>query len=584
MKILITGGNGNIAKMIKKNLSNEYEIVAPSRSDLNVLNLKEVETFLNGDVYDILIHTAISGGRRTKEDSGSVTHNNLLMLENILHFSEKFKMIINLDSGAIYDRSTDILNRKEDDLFTVPTDHYGFSKYLIYKRSLQYENIYNLRIFNIFHPNEECDRFIKSCFLSLKRNLPITIFEDKYFDFVYEDDFIKILKYYIDNFANQDKLDKTINVCYEEKYKLSDVAKIIMNVDDPSRIIVLDDKMQKNYSGNWEKLSSLNLQLMGLANGLISYGNKLNEKNILIDLNLYVYDYSCGGRTVQFELCRILRTLGVNAMIKSNQQIQNHICNAYYNNDFPIDDNCVVIYGETIEGNPLNAKNVVRWILGPVGVSSRYDIPNTWGKNDLVYYFNSEEKFETNQEKIGVTFKLLNSIYINPNIKNYNQRKSGTTCFTLRKCGIHKQPLNFIHFQGSYEIKHGHTQEQCVEIFNQCEYFISYDPLTFLSIMAALCGCISVVYPLQGLTKQQWIQTTVAGEYVKSKGIYNLYGIAYGSEQSELNYAFNTMHLVKEQWDDILKFCKETTIIPFINDIQNFEGLQNTVQNNYFST
>jgi len=153
---------------------------------------------------------------------------NLLMLENLLKFSDKFKMIINFDSGAIYDRSTDILHRKESELFTIPTDYYGFSKYIIYQRSLQYNHMYNLRIFNIFHANEETDRFIKKCFLAKQNNISMDIFEDKYFDFVYETDFIKIIKYYFDNVNTQLQLKKTINISYEEKYKLSDIAYLII--------------------------------------------------------------------------------------------------------------------------------------------------------------------------------------------------------------------------------------------------------------------------------------------------------------------------------------------------------------------
>jgi dTDP-4-dehydrorhamnose reductase len=274
MKILITGGNGNLSKLIKKHLSNEYEFITPSRSELNVLNLKELENFLSKDSYDILIHTAISGGRRTKEENGDVTHNNLLMLENILLFSDKFKMIINFDSGAIYDRRSDILNRKEEDLLMVPTDYYGFSKYLIYKRSLQHNNMYNLRIFNIFHSNEENDRFVKACFLSKQNNKPITIFEDKYFDFVYEDDFVKIIKHYIDNFKSQNKLEKTINICYEEKYKLSDVAKLIVG-DEEHKIQILNKDLNKNYSGDGTKLKALNLPLIGLMKSLELYESLL---------------------------------------------------------------------------------------------------------------------------------------------------------------------------------------------------------------------------------------------------------------------------------------------------------------------
>jgi GDP-L-fucose synthase len=272
MKILITGGNGNIAKIVKNFFSLQHNITSPSRSELNVLDFKSLSDFLNKNEYDILIHTAISGGRRTKEENGEVTHNNLLMMENILYFADKFKMIINFDSGAIYDRSTDIFNRKEEELITIPTDYYGFSKYLIYKRSQQYSNVFNLRIFNIFHVSEESDRFIKSCFLSKQNNTNVTIFKDKYFDFVYEDDFMLIMKHYIDNIENQTILEKTLNISYEKKYKLSEIAKMI--IQDDSKIIILNNELTNNYCGEGSKLKKMNIQFQGLEKSLETYCKK----------------------------------------------------------------------------------------------------------------------------------------------------------------------------------------------------------------------------------------------------------------------------------------------------------------------
>jgi GDP-L-fucose synthase len=273
MRILITGGNGNVAKMIYNGLQNNHIINNPNRQELNILDFNALSAYLEKYTFDILIHTAISGGRRTKEENGDVTHTNLVMWENILKFSDKFKMIIQFDSGAIYDRATDIMNRVEEDLFTVPNDYYGFSKYVIYNRSLQFSNIYNFRVFNIFHPNEEPDRFIKKCFLAKQNNTEITIFEDKYFDFVYEDDFIKIIKHYVDNINNQTVLHKTINICYDTKYKLSDIARIILGSDN--NIIINNSACLNNYCGNSNKLYESNLLLYGLEKSINMFEQKV---------------------------------------------------------------------------------------------------------------------------------------------------------------------------------------------------------------------------------------------------------------------------------------------------------------------
>lgn len=248
IKVLITGGNGNLAKIIKNNLDVYYSISNPSRQELDLLNTNQLTEYLNVNKFDVLIHTAILGGRRTKEDSSDVFYKNAQMFENVLMFHDRFKMIINLDSAAIYDRATDIYLRKESDFLTVPKDYYGFSKYLIYKRGIQYEKFYNLRIFNVFHQNEEPDRFIALCKQVEKTDKRLTIQDDKFFDFFHEKDFVAVLKHYIDNIENLGILEKTINLCYETKYKLSQIAEMI--ITDRSKIIILNENSSNNYCGD----------------------------------------------------------------------------------------------------------------------------------------------------------------------------------------------------------------------------------------------------------------------------------------------------------------------------------------------
>jgi len=276
-KILITGGNGNIANIIKRNISNDNILYTTSHSELDILNFNNLKKYIEENNPDIIIHTAIIGGRRTKEETSEVLYKNLLMFENILKLNFN-GIIINFDSAAIYNRKTDIYNRKENELNTIPEDYYGLSKYIIYQRSLNYNNIYNFRIFNIFHINEEKDRFIKACFLAKKNNTEFIINDNKYFDFVYEDDFINILNYYIKNYNNIE-LEKTINLCYNKKYKLSEIVNLIENTGEYKKINlkIINNKSDFNYCGDNFKLSEIKeIKLDGLEESLKKYNMIFN--------------------------------------------------------------------------------------------------------------------------------------------------------------------------------------------------------------------------------------------------------------------------------------------------------------------
>ena len=299
----------------------------------------------------------------------------------------------------------------------------------------------------------------------------------------------------------------------------------------------------------------------------------------------YNFDENCGGILALYNLGKHIKDLEIpNICVKmfdcSNQKIINSCFDDYIDiND--INDNVIIIYPEVVQGNPLNKPYVVRWILAPIGLNCNSNIANTWDKNDLVYYYNSELKFTENSEKIGNIYKLLCIIHIDPIIKQTNFGERTGICYVRRKQQAHKNQINYYIFEDNLdEIPHSFSKSQYVEYFNKYKMFVSYDPLTFLTIMAAMCGCISVVYPLVGLTKLEWINKTAASEYLKSKGLDNLYGIAYGLE--DIPYAMETIHLVKEQWDDIQNFNKEMSIVPFINDIHNFQNIQNTVESKYF--
>jgi hypothetical protein len=85
---------------------------------------------------------------------------------------------------------------------------------------------------------------------------------------------------------------------------------------------------------------------------------------------------------------------------------------------------------------------------------------------------------------------------------------------------------------GYDNIEHKTTSGQFVEYFLNKDYFLSFDPFTFMSIIASLCGCVSVVKKIYGLTFEEWVNGDP----------FNKYGVAYGHEGIE--HALSTQHLL----------------------------------------
>lgn len=284
-----------------------------------------------------------------------------------------------------------------------------------------------------------------------------------------------------------------------------------------------------------------------------------------------------GGNVVQYYFAHILDTM-------FNQQV--FICNKYDNNAkhtifnkfIDIDsipeeeqEKTVVIYCEGIVGNPLKAKHVVRWMLSKLGQNVQLDYYFTWGPTELVYFFNSEKNIIDNADNI----KYLTILYINPQIINLNGIRNGS-CFTQRKIFIHDTEQ--IHPPDSFEINRNHTQKDYIDFFNKYETFISYDPLSFLSIIAIICGCVSIVVPIKDVSKKDYFKMTALYNYMIDKNIDSIYGLAYGTSQYELNFAKSTIHLGKKQVIDIKKWFINKYVYSFIEDINNWNNNTNTLE------
>lgn len=256
MKILITGGNGYIGSSLYEKLSLFYEVYRITRVDLDLSNLQAVDSYFFTHKFDVVIHSASSGGSRLSKDSSDVLDNNILMYYNLLRNKNSFKKLINLGSGA------------DINAFDSP---YGLSKYVIKKSVEGVENFYNLRIFGIFDENELNTRFIKSSIINYILGKDIVVLDDKAMDFIYMEDFISIVRKYIE----LDKLPKNHDCIYSISHRLSDIADKINHLGDNRVAVKIIENKGKEYRGEY---SELKIKYMGFDNGLQIVFNRLKDK------------------------------------------------------------------------------------------------------------------------------------------------------------------------------------------------------------------------------------------------------------------------------------------------------------------
>ena len=265
MNILVTGSNGYIGKSIIRSDIKNAIFFHGNRQTINLLDKESIKNFIKENRIDTIVHCAIEGGSRLKTDDANTFFNNILIFENLYYCKDLLHKVINLASGAEFDRQTDINLVNEETIFNrIPKDYYGLSKNIIAKKALTANNFFNLRIFGCFDENELDSRFIKTCILKSKRNETIRIHEDKIMDFFYIQDLISIIKYFLlVNPVYQD-----VNLSYKNKYKLSQIAKKITNETNSKSDIIIQKENGLNYNGNFDKLQSLPIILQGIESSL----------------------------------------------------------------------------------------------------------------------------------------------------------------------------------------------------------------------------------------------------------------------------------------------------------------------------
>lgn len=239
-------------------------------------------------------------------------------------------------------------------------------------------------------------------------------------------------------------------------------------------------------------------------------------------------DYKIGGTVVLHQLAKDLTEMGLQTMLynPTKVQYQNPFCNDFATLS-DVDDASVVIYPEIIAGNPLNAKNVIHWMLCDLGVHSGADVYKTWQDNDLVFHFST-----FNNQYALSSVQILYTTWIDPEVKNKNLERAGS-CYLFKKACLFHKEVKMIHPPDALLIDN-FTNAEIIDIFHQKKYFYCYDPYSFYDVMAVLCGCIPIIYPVNGVSREEWLKTRATFSHKE-----RISGIAYGLD--DLAFAEETI-------------------------------------------
>ena len=242
MKTLITGTNGFVGRNLREHfLSREKDLHCPRRQELNLLDSPAVHDYVKEHGFDVVIHCGVTL---------SSVEENLKMYFNLERCSAHFGKMVCVGSGAEYDRANYLPKMKEDYFGShLPQDIYGFSKYVIAKDiESTPRNIYNLRVFGIYGKYEDYRRrFISNNIYRLLCGLDISINRNMYFDYLYVDDFSRIMELFLSKDPNR----RSYNVCTGTSVDLLTLAQIIRDIDGRAKpITVKNEGLNPEYTGD----------------------------------------------------------------------------------------------------------------------------------------------------------------------------------------------------------------------------------------------------------------------------------------------------------------------------------------------
>ena len=262
MRILLTGGSGFIGRNMIENASESFSFLAPRHQELDLADEVSVRAWFSHNPVDAVIHSATKPGHRNASDPTSIAITNLHMFSNLFEAAQKANVsrFIFLGSGCEFDMQNYSPKMEETSLGEhIPTDDTGFSKYICTRIMQGVPGYINVRFFGIFGKYEDyAIRFISNAICKALFDLPITLRQDRRFDYTSASDGVRAIKRFLEVPTN--RLTYTdYNVTPDESIGLLEIALLVKKVaGKPDLPVIVGETGQgREYSGKNERFMQL---------------------------------------------------------------------------------------------------------------------------------------------------------------------------------------------------------------------------------------------------------------------------------------------------------------------------------------
>ena len=206
------------------------------------------------------------------------------------------------------------------------------------------------------------------------------------------------------------------------------------------------------------------------------------------------YIYKSAGVKLMHYLCHLINESGYRAYITPcrispilNTPILNNDVIEYYQS---INIEPIAIYGERVEGNPLNAKSVVRYLCNYI---NHFNDIVSYNDNDFILSYSVGMNNLTEKEIV------LHIPLVDTNVFKYSDEnivRNGSLVYAGKYVDVHGGELLPEHKE-FYRITRNINSETPLELkklFQESEILYVYEN-TALTIEAILCGCPVVLVP-----------------------------------------------------------------------------------------